>query len=360
MNLSNLLKIDRTEIDLRNNAFDFVRLILALIVVYSHAPYVGGFGGEPHLAVKDLYQGGITWGTVAMYGFFIISGFLITGSFVNSKTIWEYLEKRARRILPGLWACLFICAFIFAPAYYFLANGNLQDYWPNNVAFGYQYVSNNLTSEVMTRTVGNVLVKAPRNEMNGPIWSILFEIKAYLWLAVLGFLGFYKRKWLVIIPFLFFAINYYLVVFQPVLGGWFNLFFVDAKIAILFAYFFAGSLFFNFRDKIIWDWKVFVLMFLALLYAVQINLFAPIAVIAFTYCILFLCKVLPIRNLGRRLGDMSYGVYIYHWPIQQFFFFWGIHKINPYLSIYGSMLVSLLFGFLSFHLVEKRFMRRKS
>jgi peptidoglycan/LPS O-acetylase OafA/YrhL len=356
--IQKLTHFDTTPIDLKNNAFDFVRLALALVVVYSHAPYVGNYGDEPHLLVRDLYENGITWGTVAMYGFFVISGFLITASFINSKDSWIYFQKRAKRIFPAFWVCLLVSAFIFSPIFYWLSNGNLNNYFPN-LAQGVRYFLDNLTTEVKLRIVGNTLNKSHLNELNGPIWSIIFEIRAYILVAILGMVGIFKRKFLILIPFGLFWFAYSGVVFDPNFNQLFEMFFQDRKYAILFAYFFSGALFWVYKDKIIWDWKIFLLMFGLIFWAIKVNFFAPIALVPFSYCLLFLCKALPIQNLGKKIGDASFGVYIYHWPIQQLLFLLGVQKINPNINTWASMVLALIAGFASYHLVEKRFIGGK-
>ena len=353
--LSQILKFNRNPIDLRNNAFDFVRLVLALIVAYSHAPYVGGYGIEP------VYF--VTYGTVAMYAFFVISGFLITGSFVKSQSAWQYIEKRARRIFPGLWMSLFIYTFVLSPVIFWIVHKNFNNYFPREVGEGFHWILDTLTSEVRPSkytnwaySFGTILDTAAVKVMNGPIWSIIFEIKAYLLVALFGGLGIFKRQWTTLILCGIFWWAYNGVISNGSFASYFNLFFEDSKLAILFGYFFAGSFFYVFQKRIIWDWKIFLPLVFLFDYLVKINM-VGLGLPIFAYCTLYLCQALPIRNLGRKFGDVSYGVYIYHWGVQQLFFFLAIHKISPELSTWGSMIISVIIGYLSYHLVEKKFLR---
>ncbi len=75
------------------DSLNFLRLVLALTVLLSHARGLGGFG-----------QGGLingtTLGTIAVYGFFGISGYLIAASALRNRG-GRYLWQRCLRILPA-------------------------------------------------------------------------------------------------------------------------------------------------------------------------------------------------------------------------------------------------------------------
>ena len=104
-------------IDLKNNAFDFMRLALALLVVVSHTQTLGLFGMEPNLRITDFkffYDGLVTVGGFAVYSFFVISGFLITGSWLNSNNdLVLFAKKRLVRIVPAFWVALVVISLVF-------------------------------------------------------------------------------------------------------------------------------------------------------------------------------------------------------------------------------------------------------
>src|ERR1043165_3606051 len=85
----------------RGNSFTFLRLAFALAVVFSHSFTLGGFGDDP----LARFSGGHTRiGEVAVLCFFVVSGFLITGSALRQPSIGQFALNRAARILPGFWA----------------------------------------------------------------------------------------------------------------------------------------------------------------------------------------------------------------------------------------------------------------
>ena len=83
----------------------FLRLALAVLVIFSHGISLGGYGTEKIVDKTTL-------GTVAVYGFFAISGYLIAGSASSNGTL-RYLWQRFLRILPAFWACLIVTSFAF-------------------------------------------------------------------------------------------------------------------------------------------------------------------------------------------------------------------------------------------------------
>ena len=102
----------------KRNSLNFLRLILALAVVFSHSITLGLFGSEWIL-------GRTTLGTVAVYGFFGISGYLIAGSAGRNNT-GRYLWQRFLRIFPAFWVCLIVTAFLFGTIAWFHSNPGLS------------------------------------------------------------------------------------------------------------------------------------------------------------------------------------------------------------------------------------------
>jgi peptidoglycan/LPS O-acetylase OafA/YrhL len=74
--------------------FTLLRLIMALLVVFSHSyPLDGRI--EPVIF-------GMTAGTLAVQCFFVISGYLIVGSYLTTKRPGLFAWKRFWRIVPAL------------------------------------------------------------------------------------------------------------------------------------------------------------------------------------------------------------------------------------------------------------------
>ena len=166
---------------LKQNNFDAIRLFMALLVVWSHsfALYLGSEDREP---LSILMNGTYNSGNVGVLVFFVISGFLICHSYLNSKTVIEFLGRRVRRIYPGYIASILICAFIIIPLFSSL-----------------QLI--NLTFLEISKVIGlNLLLRNyfPPSDVfggraiNGSLWSIPYEFWCYIGLAALGAAGVLK------------------------------------------------------------------------------------------------------------------------------------------------------------------------
>jgi peptidoglycan/LPS O-acetylase OafA/YrhL len=353
-------------IDLKNNAFDFMRLLLALLVVVSHTATLGLFGMEPHLNLTDFkffYEGLITVGGFAVYSFFTISGFLITGSWFNSNNDWAlFVKKRLVRIVPAFWTALIVITIVFLPFSYVLQNGNLITYFQDYFVKSLGFVTKNLFFDINLWGIDGLFsVKGDGgNTIDGPIWTIRYELYAYFWVVVLGLLNFLQNSRKLISIFFALWATYVAMVFVPnfrnTLGNIFN----DVWWIPLCTYFFAGSLLFIFKDKINWSFKYFLISAIVIVLGIIANLFPLVGPIFFSFFILYLGLRLPITNLTKRMGDFSYGIYIYSWPIQKLLTIAGINQFG--IFVYGglSLILSIGAGYLSWNLVEKKFLKHKS
>lgn len=102
----------------RENSLGFLRFFLSILVLFSHSHLIGKFDFN----TEFLYvwsKGEKGFGDFAVDGFFALSGFLITDSYLKNPNIWRYLWKRGLRIFPGFWFCLFVTAFLIGPIVYF-------------------------------------------------------------------------------------------------------------------------------------------------------------------------------------------------------------------------------------------------
>jgi peptidoglycan/LPS O-acetylase OafA/YrhL len=66
---------------------------------------------------------------------------------------------------------------------------------------------------------------------------------------------------------------------------------------------------------------------------------------------------IPLLSNFRKIGDMSYGIYIYSFPIEQTFMYY--FKFNIYELMISSLVVSIIFGYLSWHFIEKKALKYK-
>ena len=155
--------------DPRRNSLNALRLFLALLVIVSHAWPLGGFGEEPSIGSASL-------GAWAVQGFFVVSGYLITGSRLRS-TFTPYLWRRFLRIFPGLWVCLLVTALVFAPIAATFEPGDDELDLHSLTAL----VAHNGVLERGHLQLGDTLsgVSFPYS-WNGSLWTLFYEFTCYL------------------------------------------------------------------------------------------------------------------------------------------------------------------------------------
>ena len=108
----------------RRNSYGLLRLVFALGVVVAHTVPVGGFfGGRDVLTPRSR----VNLGVACVYGFFTLSGVLITRSAQRTGTA-RFLWHRLLRILPGFWATLLGTALVCAPLAYAHQHGSLTGF----------------------------------------------------------------------------------------------------------------------------------------------------------------------------------------------------------------------------------------
>lgn len=140
--------------DFRNNAIGFLRFFFAGGVFLCHAIGLGGFGTD----FLTLVGSRLSSAYLAVAGFFVISGFLITRSFDTSGNGARFLLHRVLRIIPGFWVCLVVVAFGFAPIAYLHQHGTLRGFLsisPNPLA----YITQNALLQINQISIGTLLAQ---------------------------------------------------------------------------------------------------------------------------------------------------------------------------------------------------------
>jgi peptidoglycan/LPS O-acetylase OafA/YrhL len=334
----------------RKNAFDLLRILLAACVLVTHALIIGGY----HLQDPLYYfsKGQTHLAEFGVMGFFALSGYLIAASFERAENVIIYASHRALRILPGFWVCLLLTAFVFSPAIFTLTGRSLHDFKFTGEDSALGFVWKNSGLKIQQWNISNVLSHAADSEsLNGSLWSLYPEVQCYAFTLVAGWAGlFHKNKFIYLILaitfFTFHAISAnFLASFGPTL-------FVLSPALKLYATYVAGTLVYVFRDQLLLDKRgtLFTAAFaLLLLKFGGFKLVSPLLV------------AILLINLFRQFEfkmkyDISYGAYIYGFVTEQLLYAWLGSKLPPALFVVMAMAISVLFGVLSFLLVERPFM----
>ncbi|WP_264993141.1 acyltransferase family protein, partial [Mycobacterium montefiorense] len=171
----------------RCNALNLFRLGLASEVMLFHSwPITGHM--PPHALLQLMFAVGVD-------GFFAISGFLITASWLRDPRVRDYLTARALRILPGLYVCLIITAFVFAPLSVAVQGGSPAKLLLSTAPFEYVLKNATLVSVLQFDVAGTPLQVASPGVWNASLWSLIWEVLCYFMVAVIGILGLANRRW---------------------------------------------------------------------------------------------------------------------------------------------------------------------
>src|ERR1035437_4538858 len=127
-----------------DNALGVIRLTLASLVIFSHAFYLGGWGGDPTLRWT---HGQATIGDLAVIGFFIVSGYLITKSGTRIDII-QFMWHRILRIFPAYLTDVVVSAAVVGPAIWLAMGRPHGDYWTRGADGPLSYVVGNAGLEI--------------------------------------------------------------------------------------------------------------------------------------------------------------------------------------------------------------------
>lgn len=194
----------------RLNNFDFLRLLAASMVVFSHSfdlltPSNRVMtNGEP---LRVLTDGQMSFGSLGVAIFFCLSGYLITQSLFRSSSYKTYFIKRSLRIFPALILDLLIAVFIWGAI---VTRFSLYEYFTNPLT--YRYLLNAGLYRISYVLPGVFENNVFGNTVNGSLWTLPYEFTCYLGIAILHFLCVLKNKYVyTIFLFISLAIGFFII-----------------------------------------------------------------------------------------------------------------------------------------------------
>jgi peptidoglycan/LPS O-acetylase OafA/YrhL len=294
--------------------------------------------------------------------FFIISGFLITRSAINSSSFYSFFQKRFLRIYPAYFVSLVVTCFVIAPLIMWQKNFSSMELWQS-------------TQQTLTYFFRNLFIETPVNQIpsldsgsvyiNGSYWTLWQEWRLYIFIGLVVLISKLEtiKKWFslkkmvfgitLILNVLYIAGLSNLEVFNTI-----SFIFTDFRFLVLAVYFLTGSSFYLALDRLKWNFWIFILSIIGICIGICFDLAAVFLPICGSYATLYLSQILPFQKISQKYGDWSYGVYIYSSPIQVLLHTLGLTNFGFYVFNLVSLPMILLSGFLSYHLVEKRFLKR--
>jgi peptidoglycan/LPS O-acetylase OafA/YrhL len=345
----------QTPFDQRDNNFDFIRLALSLLVIFSHSfPLsTGPQSGEPFMFMTRQQ---VTGGTAAVDFFFIISGFLITASYERSRSIGSYVMKRVRRIYPGFLVAMLFGLFVVLP----VSGGYLEGTSLFSKVGGFVIQMLRLQEFSYAHAFSSNIYP---NVINGSVWTIQYEFWCYLGVVLLGLSGVLRSAKMLVGLFCFSVLMGFLFFFY----GWApKIKFLDMLFgyapywARLLPMYLAGVVAYRVRHHLLlkrsWIVTACVLLVAGAVIPHGWLIFFPAAG---AYLVLALAFHPAVRlHTWSRFGDFSYGTYLYAFPVQQLLMRRIGHPVSPMLLFVLAAPLSVGCAVLSWHGVEKWFLGR--
>jgi len=327
-------------VDHRGNNFDFVRLVAASLVLYSHCFALTAQGGAEPLVSATL--GRYSFGGLAVRVFFVISGFLVMQSWLRRPRVVSFVCARVLRVVPGLAVALAFCVVLGGattrlPLGDFFSRPETFDFYWRNLIFETEFYLPGVFE-------GNLEPRA----VNGSLWTLHYEVRAYAFLLLLGVVGAYRNKWLAAIGWL--AVLAFITAWPMIRGGAQS---YDWPVINLFACFIAAALLalYGIRARTLGWIALFSAAALALSFRTAWSDIAmDLMLVGAT--LWFGQQRYPGIASAARFGDFSYGIFIYAFPVQQLVASLTGTR-SPYLMLVLAFPLTLALAALSWHWVER-------
>jgi peptidoglycan/LPS O-acetylase OafA/YrhL len=181
--------------------FDFLRVALAMAVVFNHS----------FLIVEGNYDTVAKYHLWALFGttmpmFFALSGFLITGSAGRLK-LKDFLLNRSMRIVPALAVDICVSALLIGTA---VTTEPLHSYFTDR-RFAHYFL--NILGFIHYELPGVFASNPFPNQVNGSLWTVPFEIGCYCIMSLMIIGGAARSHSRMVVAAVGFTAAYYAVAY---------------------------------------------------------------------------------------------------------------------------------------------------
>ncbi|MFB9120379.1 acyltransferase family protein [Bergeyella porcorum] len=326
----------------RANNIPFLRLILAIIVMIRHFIVLNG----------ETIESGIRFLSFSIFIFFILSGMLVFASFEKNPEIKTYFKKRFLRIYP---AYAFVIVF-FSIILVSVSQLGFSDYFSGDYI---RYLISNLAFlNFLQPCINDVFSNNAICAINGSLWTLKIEVGFYLLLPIMYWIlksYRYKTQNIILISIYLLACLYFYYL-------------AEIKDNYLYAkqlpgammYFASGMLLYRNYHFLRNNIKLFTLPAVVIivlhLWLTPIYVLFPISLAILVFWLSFSLRTIDISFLK---ADLSYGIFLFHFPIIQLFAHWEITQQYPILAFILVLIITIGLAYFSWNILEKSFIKRK-
>jgi peptidoglycan/LPS O-acetylase OafA/YrhL len=333
-----------------DNNFNLLRLVFALMVVAYHAvllpavPHWSGLHGPLSVAAQ-----------IGVQGFFVLSGYLVWASFERSPTLGLYAEKRVRRLYPGyatvIAACVVCALAASAPAR------------ADPGAVGRYFGWNLLFLNFMAPRLPGVFEFNRFTEVNGALWTLKIEVMFYAVLPLLAWLLRTSGRWRwAVVAAIYVGAELWRLGFDHLgtHGGRGMYVEISRQLPGQLSFFVTGVAFHLLDLPRARLRQAGVAGTFVLVLSLIVPAAAPLRAWALGAVAIWVAMGLPRLADGARFGDLSYGLYIVHFPIVQAMTALGVYAASATLGLVVSAIAAVCAALMLWWLVERPALRADS
>ncbi len=335
----------------RNNNYDILRVVAALCIMFTHSFDLLGLDKLEPLMIFSSQKN--NFAHIGLSIFFAVSGYLIAKSAITSSSFKNYLWKRFLRIQPLLIIVSLLSIFIIGPLF---TQSTIGAYFSN--IHSYTYIRNIMPLFGIQFTLPNVFnTNIGDAGVNGSMWTLIVEERLYLIIGLLFLQKAYLKK-ILIVGILFLNIFYFIQTvffngsFAHYLKGgnvYYAIIFLNASL-----FYFLQIQFTTIKYKLLITTLLFAFLYFTSFYIFKNS----VQLIFIPFLVILLAEIKSSINNASKYGDITYGLYIFSFPVQQMLI---ANKIcpSPYLLFLVTILIVTPLAFLSWHLIEKKLLSLK-
>lgn len=354
------------------NGFDYMRLMLAFFVLCFHT--IDVLGGTSRWFWWTPLRPLPYW---ILPSFFALSGFLVCGSLMRVRDLTTFMTYRAVRILPALTVEVMLSALLLGPL---LTTLSWHSYFSHPEFWSYFL---NILGDIHMELPG-VFKETKTQLVNVSLWTIPYELWSYIALFSLAVTGLVRNRVIMLVLVVLAMIFLTLGLPHPsdplallresgltgppppglpldLLSRFATRDTVEPPGRLLVLAFLLGVLSYQWRDRILLSWPVFLVMLVAMFWFNRIEtfIFMFFATIPVVYVTMFLGTLHPPKKTFLMEGDYSYGFYLFAFPVQQTLAYLFPALRHWWLIIPVATVVTLGFAWLSWNFIEKPVLGRK-
>ncbi len=336
--------------DPQANALGLMRLVFAGTVAGSHALGTG-FGWQPRLGRTEV-------SAFAVDGFFVLSGFLVARSYDRIASLPRWAWHRFLRIMPGFWVCLLVTAFVVAPVAALLLGRPVGPVLVGSDEPAWRYPVVDSALYIVQHGIGGLETPRGGPVLNGSLWTLSYEAACYAGLGALCALGLLARRSALVGV----TVGVWALAVLEAGGGLAGLdlpvFAVDQLLRFALV-FLLGAVGWRYADRLpLSGFGALLALGLVAVGTLTVTDQHVVGAAGFAYLVLYVMVRSPAGL--EPSWDLSYGLYVYHWPLQFVLACAGLTSRGAPAFVIVSVGAALLVAALSWRFVERPALQLKN